>query len=125
PEVRRFASDLWSRRRGLETVGRSAEAWTCKRSICAPDDGLLALWWGRATPSAEQMDQMCRSAEVVSVRAVVATLPRSCEGAVVLVGVDRAGGGAVGWWRDGEGGWRALWTAEVRGRRAGSGGDPE
>src|SRR5690606_18573627 len=37
PAVRQFASDLWSRRRGLEPVARPPEGWTCKRSYCAPD----------------------------------------------------------------------------------------
>lgn len=123
PEVRRFASDLWSRRRGLEAVGRPQEDWTCKRSFCAPDDGLLALWWGRAAPSAEQLDLMCQSAEVVSVRAVVEALPPSCEARLVLDGDDHARGGSVELWRDAEGGWRALWAAEVRGRRPWSGSD--
>ncbi|MEN5114505.1 ComEC/Rec2 family competence protein [Brevundimonas diminuta] len=124
PAVRQFASDLWSRRRGLEAVGRPGEGWTCKRSFCAPEDreGALALWWGKAAPGAEEMDQMCRNAEVISVRAVVAALPPSCEGRLVLDGADHARGGSVELWRDEAGGWRALWTAEVRGRRPWSGG---
>ncbi|MBN9479145.1 MAG: ComEC/Rec2 family competence protein [Bordetella sp.] len=119
PAVRQFASDLWSRRRGLAAVGRSSEGWACKRSFCAPDGeaGTLALWWGKAAPGEAQMDQMCRSAEVVSVRAVVGALPPSCEGRLVLDGADHARGGSVELWRDEAGGWRALWAAEVRGRR--------
>jgi len=123
PAVRRFASDLWSRRRGLEPVARSPEGWTCKRSFCAPDGGIgpLALWWGKAAPTVEQLDQMCRSAQVVSVRAVITTLPSSCEGRLVLDGADYARGGSVELWRGEAGRWRALWAAEVRGRRPWSG----
>ncbi|MCY0536255.1 hypothetical protein, partial [Klebsiella pneumoniae] len=81
----------------------------------------LALWWGKAPPSEAQMDQMCRSSEMVSIRAVVAVLPSSCEGRLVLDGADHARGGSVELWRDEVGGWRALWAAEVRGRRPWSG----
>ena len=119
PAVRQFASDLWSRRRGLEAVGRASEGWACRRSFCAPEGegGVLALWWGKASPSEVQLDQMCRSAEVISVRAVVMVLPTSCEGRLVLDGDDYARGGSVELWRDEAGDWRALWAAEVRGRR--------
>lgn len=127
PAVRQFASDLWSRRRGLEPVARPPEGWTCKRSYCAPDGepGPLALWWGKAAPTAEQLDQLCRSAQVISVRAVITTLPSSCQGRLVLDGADYARGGSVELWRDDAGGWRALWAAEVRGRRPWSGGGAE
>lgn len=127
PAVRQFASDLWSRRRGLEPVARPPEGWTCKRSYCAPDGepGPLALWWGNGAPTAQQLDQMCRSAQVISVRAVITTLPSSCQGRLVLDGADYARGGSVELWRDDAGGWRALWAAEVRGRRPWSGGGAE
>lgn len=118
PGVRQFAADLWSRRRGLELTPRPAEGWACQRTGCAPTDGAVpvALWWGKREPSAVQLDGLCRAAEVVSVRAVVNALPPSCENRLVLDGVDFARGGAVELWRSGDG-WRALWTADVRGDR--------
>ena len=118
PGVREFAADLWSRRRGLELTPRPTEGWACQRTACAPTDGAapVALWWGRRAPSREQMADLCRAAEVVSVRAVVAALPEACADRLVLDGVDFARGGAVELWRT-EPGWRALWMANVRGER--------
>lgn len=132
PGVRQFAVDVWSRRRGVSPVERPAEGWTCTRFACAPETpaaGPLALWWGKRAPSPEQVDVLCRSAPVVSVRAVLTALPPSCDDRLVLDGVDYAQGGAVELWRDGPalaGRWRAVWSADVRGDRPWSWfGDPD
>ena len=118
PGVRQFAVDVWSRRRGLAAVERPVEGWACARTLCRPETaGPLALWWGAKAPSGEDMDAMCRSAEVVSVRPVVGSLPASCKGRLVLDGRDYARGGAVELKQDAEGRWRSLWTAQVRGER--------
>ncbi|MFN3778175.1 MAG: ComEC/Rec2 family competence protein [Brevundimonas aurantiaca] len=120
PGVREFATDLWSRRRGLALAGRPEAGWACDRASCRPEltgAGPVALWWGRRTPDMEQMDALCLAAPVVSVRAVVHALPPSCDGRLVLDGADFARGGAVELWRSGAGGWRAVWTADVRGDR--------
>jgi competence protein ComEC len=119
PGVRQFAADLWSRRRGLDLTPRSEEDWTCKRSFCAPEmneAGPVALWWGKAAPTGEQLEVLCRSAQVVSSRAELPSLPASCAGRLVLDGVDYGRGGAVELWRAGAG-WKAVWAADVRGRR--------
>ncbi len=132
PGVRQFAVDVWSRRRGVEPAERLPEGWTCTRFSCAPAEpgaGPMAMWWGRRAPSLEEVDALCRSAPVVSVRATVAVLPPSCEGRLVLDGADYARGGAVELWRGGPasaGRWRAVWAAEVRGDRPWSAlGDPD
>lgn len=128
PGVRQFAVDVWSRRRGLEAVERPDAGWTCARFGCGPavaDAAPVALWWGRRSPTVDQMAALCVSAPVVSVRAVVSALPAQCDGRLVLDGLDYARGGAVELWRDGSG-WRALWTAETRGDRPWSRlGDPD
>ncbi|WP_292091804.1 ComEC/Rec2 family competence protein [Brevundimonas sp.] len=119
PGVRQFAADLWSRRRGLELTPRPNEGWVCQRSVCAPqtsEAGPVALWWGRKAPTMEQMDILCRSAPVVSVRAALIDLPSSCDGRLVLDGTDYAHGGSVELWRNGAH-WRALWAVDVRGDR--------
>ena len=119
PGVRTYAVDMWARRRGLAPVDRGTEGWICTRQACAPtapDVSPVALWWARAAPGHDQLDSLCRSAPVVSVRAVVPALPTSCQGRLVLDGVDHARGGAVELWRDASG-WRAVWTADVRGNR--------
>ena len=132
PGVRQFAVDVWSRRRGVAAAARPQEGWTCTHFSCAPAEpgaGPLALWWGRQPPSPEEVDALCRSAPVVSVRATLAVLPATCEGRLVLDGIDYARGGAVELWRDGPvsaNRWRAVWAAEVRGDRPWSAlGDPE
>ncbi|MET4684585.1 ComEC/Rec2 family competence protein [Brevundimonas faecalis] len=119
PQVRTFAVDLWSRRRGLTPAPRAEEGWACKRSFCAPETaeaGPVALWWGKAAPGIEQMDALCRSAQIISSRAEIRALPPSCEGRLVLDGVDYGRGGSVELWREGAG-WKAVWAADVRGRR--------
>lgn len=132
PGVRQFAVDVWSRRRGVNPVERSAEGWTCTRFSCAPysaEAGPLAIWWGRRAPSVEQIGTLCASAPVVAVRAPVPVLPASCRGRLVLDGVDYARGGAVELWREGPAAknrWRAVWSAQVRGDRPWSrSGDPD
>ena len=121
PNVRQFAVDVWSRRRGLEVVQRPPEGWSCTRFSCAPaPEGPVAVWWGRRAPSGEQVEALCRSAPVVSVRATLNALPASCEGQLVLDGADYARGGAVELWREGApsaGRWRAVWSADARGDR--------
>ncbi|WP_292118282.1 ComEC/Rec2 family competence protein [Brevundimonas sp.] len=123
PGVREFAVDLWSRRRGLAMTDRTEAGWLCDRFSCRPeshDAGPVALWWGRRAPNPDQMETLCRAAPVVSVRAVVGNLPPSCDGRLVLDGVDFARGGAVELWRDAsaeEDRWRAVWTSDVRGDR--------
>jgi len=80
------------------------------------DAGPVALWWGRRAPDAEALAALCASAPVVSVRAVVASVPTGCSSSLVLDGTDYAQGGAVELWRSGQG-WQATWTTQVRGDR--------
>jgi competence protein ComEC len=119
PGVREFAADLWSRRRGLTLTDRPDEGWVCGRFACAPlsaDAGPVALWWGRKAPGDAALAALCASAPVVSSRAVLNSLPAACDGTLVLDGADYRTGGAVELWRSGDG-WRATWTAKVRGDR--------
>jgi len=112
-----FSRDVWSGRRGLMLVERPAEGWTCGRVHCAPEaSGPLALWWGRTAPDDVQLAALCRSAEVVSVRVELRTLPQACADRLVLDGRDYATGGSVELWRT-QGGWRALWSTTARGDR--------
>ncbi len=127
PGVGSFASELWSRRRGLTLVERSDEGWACQRYACTPTQGNApaALWWGRTAPDAAALAQLCASAPLVSVRAVLMALPPACDDRLVLDGLDYARGGSVELWRAADG-WRAVWAADVRGDRPWSRiGDPE
>ncbi len=119
PGVRTFASDVWSRRRGLEPVDRPTEGWACTRFSCAPttpEHAPLAVWWGKSAPTDAQLSALCASAEIVSVRAIVTIVPTACAGRLLLDGVDYANGGAVELWRAGTS-WDAVWTTDVRGDR--------
>jgi competence protein ComEC len=122
PGVGEFAVELWSRRRGLTPIERSGERWTCSRYACRPgpdqDAAPVALWWGRKAPDAQAISAMCEAASIVSIRAVVAALPPTCAGRLVLDGVDFERG-AVELWRgaDSNRGWTARWSGDVRGDR--------
>lgn len=123
PGVREFAVDLWSRRRGLTMADRSETGWVCDRFSCRPEAnqaGPVSIWWGRKAPSPDQMEDLCRAAPVISVRAAVTSIPSACKDRLLLDGVDFARGGAVELWRDSAvepDRWRAVWTADVRGDR--------
>jgi len=125
--VRAFSSEIWAQRWDLERVPRDKAAWKCGRTHCAALEATapVALWWGRASPAADKLSQMCLTAEVVAVRAVVHQLPQECANRLVLDGQDFAERGAVELWRDGTG-WRARWVRDARGIRPWSRwGDPD
>lgn len=120
PGVRTYAVDLWARRRGLTSTERAPD-WSCTRFSCAPPADAaapVALWWGRRAPDATQLAALCRAAPVVSIRATISDLPAACDHRLVLDGLDLARGGAVELWRaPTPSGWKAVWTADVRGDR--------
>ncbi|WP_292132244.1 ComEC/Rec2 family competence protein [Brevundimonas sp.] len=119
PGVRTYAVDLWARRRGLTPTERAPD-WNCTRFSCAApaEAAPVALWWGRRAPDATQLESLCRSARVVSIRATISDLPAACAPRLVLDGLDLARGGAVELWRaPTPSGWKAVWTADVRGDR--------
>jgi len=117
PEVRTYAVDMWTRRRGLEAQAPTPEGWACDRTSCAPtSEGPVALAWGRRALGAERLEALCRSAEVVAVRTTVESVPAACDGRLLLDAIDFRRGGAVELWRA-DGQWRALWSNAVRGDR--------
>jgi len=127
PGVREFATDLWSRRRGLTMVERAKEGWVCERYSCAPASGNapIAVWWGKTAPETEVLAALCASAPLVSVRATVSALPDACTNRLVLDGVDYTRGGAIELWRTPQG-WRAVWSSDARSDRPWSRiGDPD
>ncbi len=123
PGVREFAVDLWSRRRGLTMTDRPETGWACERFSCRPEAeqvGPVAIWWGRKAPGPAQMEALCRAAPVISVRAVLTSIPSACQERLVLDAIDFARGGAIELWRVSPSEtdrWRAVWTADVRGDR--------
>jgi competence protein ComEC len=116
PEVRQFATDLWTRRYALSPAASTTQA--CGRFSCVTEVGgtKLALWWGTRPPTSEALASFCQSAEVVSVRPKVTVLPEACRSRLVIDGRDREGGGAVEFYRHGDA-WAARWAQPIRGDR--------
>ncbi|MFC3078029.1 ComEC/Rec2 family competence protein [Phenylobacterium terrae] len=118
PGAKRFAADLWARRRGL-TVDETPETlfdcdrWTCRPIAADPALKVAASFSRRPIKPAER-ERLCAEAEVIVVR----SLPQGpvCPGKVVLTGRDFARGGSVELWRRPDG-WRIRWAQEMRGWR--------
>jgi competence protein ComEC len=119
PDARRFASDLWIRRRGL-TVSATPEAprdalFDCDRYACLPRPGVdAALWAGRRSPKPAEFRELCAPGRLVVLRA--AAPPWGCEGAFLLEAADFERGGSAELWRTKDG-WRIRWANDLRGRR--------
>lgn len=119
PDARRFAADLWTRRRGLgiaddPETARDA-AFACGRFACRPRNGEgIAYWAGRKPPRARDLAGLCAPGRLVILRS---RAPASgCDGAFLLSAEDFAAGGAAELWRT-PGGWRVVWANDLRGRR--------
>ena len=118
PDVKRFAAELWSRRRGLtpsvDEAPRDA-LYACDRWSCVPRPGApsIAAVWSRRPVDAARLAALCAQAEVVVVRG---NADGRCPAALVLDAGDFARGGAVELRRTPTG-WRAVWAQDLRGRR--------
>ncbi|HYE47325.1 MAG TPA: competence protein ComEC, partial [Caulobacter sp.] len=114
PEARRFALDVWSRRRGLtRDDAASADLFDCNRRRCfAAGEGPAALWSMRRAPDADDFADLCRAPVVV----LRSPAPGKCAGALVLDAADFEAGGSAELYRRGEG-WRVVWAEPLRGRR--------
>jgi competence protein ComEC len=134
PGVRAYATQLWAQHRGftlaqtpLEAVARQKAAFDCNRLGCAPLGAgrpAIAAWWTRRKPAAGRLESLCAHADILILRADVAT-PSNCAAAIVLRRDAFAGGGAAEVFAT-PGGWRIAWSQAERGERpwtlSGSGG---
>ena len=114
PDVRRFALDLWMRRRGL---AEGEAAFACRRYVCTATRPLpvtLVNAYGVRTPN--DLAELCASAQVVALRGEPPIRPRECGQTLLLTGRDFARGGAAEIHRL-DGGWRVVWTQDLRGSR--------
>ncbi len=119
PDARRFAADLWARRRGLAVAGdpetvRDAR-FACDRFACLPignDD--LAVWAGRKPPRPAELAELCAPGRLVVLRS--GYVGRGCENSFLLSADDFAEGGSAELWRRGEG-WAVVWANDLRGDR--------
>lgn len=114
PDSRRFALEVWSRRRGLTLdPAASQDLFDCNRRRClAIGEGAAAHWNQRRAPDAEAFAELCR-ARVVVLRSPA---PGPCPGGLVLDAEDFEVGGAAELYRRGDG-WRIVWAEPLRGRR--------
>ena len=122
PNMRAYATQLWAQRRGFSLPADAAKAqdalFDCDRNHCLPKAGAspaIAAWWTRRQPKSDQLDALCRGAQIVIVRASL-TAPFSCQGAIVLGSDDFARGGAAEVYASPKG-WRLLWAQPLRGVR--------
>jgi competence protein ComEC len=129
PGVKAFASDLWSRRRGVVVPSGDAEQalaahYDCNRQRCWWRSDLrprINAWWTRRQPSESDLDHLCNGADVVIVKADAA-LPARCSRSVVLTADDFAAGGASEiYWTGSK--WRFDWAQPHRGDRPWTRGD--
>ncbi len=119
PDSRRFAADLWARRRAL-TIDEDAEAardarYACDRFACLPTAGEdVALWAGRKPPKARELAELCAPDRLVVLRSHYGG--EGCEEAFVLDARAFARGGSAELWRTRDG-WSVVWANDLRGNR--------
>jgi len=121
PDAKKFASDLWARRRGLlepqDPEAALKGRFDCNRRRCLPlgaDRPRVAAWWTRREPSEDDLDALCAGADIVVFRGTARA--GTCGSARVLTGADLARGGSTEVYRASTG-WRFTWANDVRGAR--------
>ena len=90
----------------------------CDRNHCLPKASAspaIAAWWTRRQPKPGQLDDLCRGADIVIMRANLPA-PLTCSGAIVLGPDDFVKGGAAEVYAA-PNGWRLQWAQPLRGVR--------
>lgn len=117
PDVRLFALELWSRRRGLPLA--DAALFECGRKWCRTTPAAplqVALWRWRKAPTDAEGAKLCGGADLVIWRAE-APPPAVCRTAPLLDRAALAQGGAAEVTRGPDGALRLTWSQTVRGDR--------
>jgi competence protein ComEC len=110
PDSRRFALEVWSRRRGLTLDDvDSADLFDCNRRRCL---GEVSQWNQRRVPDEKTLAELCR-ARVVVFRSEA---PQGCRSDLILSAADFRKGGSAELYREGQG-WRIVWAQPLRGQR--------
>jgi len=114
PEARRFALEVWSRRRGLAIDDQAgATLFDCNRRRCLPvGPGRIATWNQSRSPTDDDLADLCR-AELIILRSPGRG---PCPGRFSLDADDFRTGGAAELYRQGRT-WRVVWAQPLRGRR--------
>ena len=125
PGKRAYATQLWAQRWGFTLpADDKAEAaqtalFDCDRKHCAPLAGAhpaLATWWSTRPPRPGVLEDLCRGADIVVLRANLDP-PSACARAMVLRPGDFAAGGAAEVY-SGPKGFRVVWAQPLRGGTA-------
>jgi competence protein ComEC len=121
PDVKRFAAELWARRRGLAPTENETPrdaVFDCDRWSCAPGSSgggpSVAMVWSKKPVAADRLTALCARAEVVIIRGDAD--PAVCPRGVVLTASDFERGGSAELYRRNSG-WRVVWAQHLRGRR--------
>jgi competence protein ComEC len=114
PETRRFALEVWSRRRGLQIDDLGGgRIFDCNRRRCLPvGDGAIATWNQSRPPTAEGLADLCRASVII----LRSPGPSPCPGRFSLDADDFRTGGSAELYRQADG-WRVVWAQPQRGRR--------
>ncbi len=124
PGKRGYATQLWAQRWGFTLPADDAAmaaqkaAFDCDRKHCAPLAGTrpaLVAWWSTRAPKPGVLEDLCRGADIVVLRAPVGP-PPECSRAVTLQAADFAVGGAAEVFRAPKG-LRVMWAQPLRGDR--------
>jgi len=122
PQSQTFASELWTRRRGLAPPDDPAAAadalFTCGRDTCvarAEAPVRLAVWRRRIPVPTEVLNRLCAEADVVVIRTGLVPAG-TCPGRLVLDQPALMRGGSAELFRTASG-WRIVWAQDLRGRR--------
>ena len=124
PGKRAYATQLWAQRWGFtlpaddQAQAAQTAAFDCDRKHCSPHAGThpaLVAWWSTRAPKPGVLEDLCRGAEIVVLRAGVVP-PSACARAVTLSAADFAVGGAAEVFREPKG-LRIVWAQPVRGDR--------
>ena len=125
PRAQKFGLTLWAHRRALtvtddpDAASDASDAlFDCGRDSCVPKPSApvqVAAWSRRIAPLGGQLEELCRSAEVIVIRTGESDDP-TCNGKLVIGEADLARGGAGELWRTPRG-WRILWSEPLRGVR--------
>ena len=124
PGKRAYATQLWAQRWGFTLpADDKAEAvqkamFDCDRKHCAPLAGTrpaVATWWSTREAKPGVLEDLCRGADIMVVRANIAP-PPECGRALMLQPADFAAGGAAEVFKAPKG-LRLVWAQPIRGDR--------
>jgi competence protein ComEC len=122
PGQRAYATQLWAQMRGLnlpaDPVAAQARLFNCDRKSCSPLPAVhpaIAAWWSSRPPKPEQLGDLCRSAQILIIRAPLDPTGQ-CPGAMTLGPQDFERSGAAEVYAA-NGGWRLKWSQPLRGER--------